>query len=287
MRKTFVVKKIPLTKSDGLEIYESFMNSRRKVVGTLKNGEVIECTDESVDNGVKYHQLADGRGWCRSRSFHRKYLYELTTIDKHFILNEFIPQQKSKFMEFMNPTNDNINGGLIVYSSCHLSKVQKHLENIVTIHCDQDYDGYSLRLSDLTGWVRKKYWSAIVTDDVPERDTVMEPTPPIHTPSTTLETTSVKAKTTTPRPKRKQLPKKVRDLVWKEYFDESIAQHLCLCCKKTMIRMNEFHVGHVVSLHDGGDSSIANLRPICAGCNLSMGTQNMIEFCIQYGYIIG
>ena len=39
-----------------------------------------------------------------------------------------------------------------------------------------------------------------------------------------------------------------------------------------------FEVGHVVSVHDNGDLSIENLRPICGLCNRSMGTMNMVEF---------
>ena len=39
-----------------------------------------------------------------------------------------------------------------------------------------------------------------------------------------------------------------------------------------------FEVGHVVSVHNNGDLSIENLRPICSLCNKSMSTRNMLEF---------
>ena len=39
-----------------------------------------------------------------------------------------------------------------------------------------------------------------------------------------------------------------------------------------------FEVGHVISVHDNGDLTIENLRPICSLCNKSMGVQNMVEF---------
>jgi len=43
-----------------------------------------------------------------------------------------------------------------------------------------------------------------------------------------------------------------------------------------------FHCGHIVSHANGGSMHIDNLRPICASCNLSMGTQNMNEFRQQF-----
>ena len=39
----------------------------------------------------------------------------------------------------------------------------------------------------------------------------------------------------------------------------------------------DFHVGHDVPESHGGATEIANLRPICARCNLSMGSQYTIR----------
>ena len=52
----------------------------------------------------------------------------------------------------------------------------------------------------------------------------------------------------------------------------------CLCCERTTIRQLEFHCGHVIAEAHGGTTTVDNLRPICAQCNLSMGTQNLFEF---------
>ena len=102
--------------------------------------------------------------------------------------------------------------------------------------------------------------------------------------------------TTTPAPaapsvatnqRRRPLPACVRDSVWNHYIGEDINKHRCLCCKQVKINNREFQVGHVISVRDGGTDEINNLRPICAPCNHSMGTKNMIEFVKTYGYYIG
>ena len=87
--------------------------------------------------------------------------------------------------------------------------------------------------------------------------------------------------------RRRPLPTSVRDCVWNHYIGEDINKHRCLCCKKVVINNRQFQVGHVISVRDGGTDEINNLRPICAPCNHSMGTKNMIEFVKTYGYYIG
>ncbi len=81
---------------------------------------------------------------------------------------------------------------------------------------------------------------------------------------------------------RKALPKKVREMVWTTYIGKDDGTSKCMCCKKTDIDQMNFHCGHVISANDGGSDKIDNLRPICALCNLSMGTQNMDDFIKKY-----
>ena len=87
--------------------------------------------------------------------------------------------------------------------------------------------------------------------------------------------------------RRRQLPASVRDSVWNNYIGEDINKHRCLCCKKGIITNRYFHVGHVISVKNGGTDEINNLRPICPPCNHSMGTTNMVEFVKTYGYYVG
>jgi hypothetical protein len=81
---------------------------------------------------------------------------------------------------------------------------------------------------------------------------------------------------------KKNIPKKIKELVWDKYIGEKYGTGICLCCNETLIKQMSFHCGHVKSEKNGGDSTLENLRPICASCNLSMGTRNMNEFMETY-----
>ena len=82
------------------------------------------------------------------------------------------------------------------------------------------------------------------------------------------------------------IPKSVKTAVWELYIGPDIVKHRCLCCKKSYIKNTEFHVGHVISEKYGGTLEISNLRPICAPCNYSMSSENMIEYIKKYGYYL-
>jgi len=86
--------------------------------------------------------------------------------------------------------------------------------------------------------------------------------------------------------KKAVIPKAVKTAVWELYIGPDIVKHRCLCCKKSYIKNTEFHVGHVISEKYGGTLEISNLRPICAPCNYSMSTDNMIEYIKKYGYYL-
>jgi hypothetical protein len=84
-------------------------------------------------------------------------------------------------------------------------------------------------------------------------------------------------------PKKKSIPKILKDLTWQRWIGDDIAKAKCLCCGVNEIKMNSFHCGHVVAEADGGPTTVDNLRPVCATCNLSMRTQNMEKFKGQHG----
>jgi 5-methylcytosine-specific restriction endonuclease McrA len=87
--------------------------------------------------------------------------------------------------------------------------------------------------------------------------------------------------------KKQVIPKNIKVIVWNHYIGENIIHHRCLCCKKVLISNTSFHAGHVISEKAGGTHEINNLRPICASCNHSMGSENMVDFVIKYGLYIG
>ena len=82
--------------------------------------------------------------------------------------------------------------------------------------------------------------------------------------------------------KPKNIPKKIRTLVWNEYIGKKIGESKCVCCNKTTIDKAEFQCGHILARANGGSDAVENLRPICAGCNTSMGVQHMEEYCTRF-----
>jgi len=124
-----------------------------------------------------------------------------------------------------------------------------------------------------------------------ETKIVAEPMPIIAEPISVVAEPIVaiveeKEKETT-KYKKQTIPKNIKVLVWNRYLGESMSSHKCLCCKQVTIQNTNFHVGHVIAEACGGTHEIGNLRPICAACNHSMGTRNMIEFVKEYGLYIG
>ena len=80
-----------------------------------------------------------------------------------------------------------------------------------------------------------------------------------------------------PQTARRSIPKRIRGLVWKAFHGESMTGH-CWCCNKHLEALDDWHAGHIVSHANGGKDNVANLRPVCISCNLSMGTEHMDEF---------
>jgi hypothetical protein len=104
--------------------------------------------------------------------------------------------------------------------------------------------------------------------------------------SSTLALRAVAPPQDAPKPpsrRRKQrIPKTLKRAVWDTYVGVDKGTAPCLCCERTSIRQLEFHCGHVISEARGGTTTVENMRPICAQCNLSMGTQNLFDFKARY-----
>jgi len=84
--------------------------------------------------------------------------------------------------------------------------------------------------------------------------------------------------------KKKHISSSLKKIIWDVYIGANIGTAKCMCCKHQEIRQIEFHCGHIISEKVGGETNLKNLRPICAKCNLSMKTTNMIEFMNACGY---
>jgi 5-methylcytosine-specific restriction endonuclease McrA len=82
--------------------------------------------------------------------------------------------------------------------------------------------------------------------------------------------------------KKKSIPKSLKKKVWDKWIGPNIGRTKCICCKHEEIRQIEFHCGHIIAEVNGGETNVDNLRPICAQCNLSMGSMSMDEFKKKY-----
>ncbi len=70
----------------------------------------------------------------------------------------------------------------------------------------------------------------------------------------------------------------MRYAAWNRTIGVTIGVYKCLCCNTSEISQQNFHCGHIVSRHNGGEDVVDNLVPICGSCNSSMGTNNMDDF---------
>jgi 5-methylcytosine-specific restriction endonuclease McrA len=131
-------------------------------------------------------------------------------------------------------------------------------------------------------------WSGFAAMEAAKRDIIerkshrynLDPPPPYEV--TPIRYTPVSSRTTKKKHKDK-IPRAVRNAVWVRYFPNSLTG-VCVCCKIEGITYGNFQAGHVISEHNGGSTTIDNLRPVCALCNTSMGTQNMDDFISKYGF---
>jgi 5-methylcytosine-specific restriction endonuclease McrA len=76
---------------------------------------------------------------------------------------------------------------------------------------------------------------------------------------------------------KRKIPRALREQVWIQNIGQHF-EHKCLvnwCQNK--ITAFDFHVGHNIPESKGGKTSIENLKPICARCNLSMGSKYTIS----------
>ena len=75
-----------------------------------------------------------------------------------------------------------------------------------------------------------------------------------------------------------KIPQSQRVAVWLKHCGE-VYNHKCYVkfCQK-VINAHEFHVGHIVAEANGGENCLSNYLPICATCNLSMGTKSIYEY---------
>jgi len=73
------------------------------------------------------------------------------------------------------------------------------------------------------------------------------------------------------------IPKALREQVWIRYAGRQFERKCLVPWCANIMTVFDFHVGHNIPESAGGATEIRNLRPICARCNLSMGSQYSIS----------
>ena len=86
------------------------------------------------------------------------------------------------------------------------------------------------------------------------------------------------------KPSRPKITGAMRLAVWETYIGQR-TKGKCFCCWKTEITQlsnyKTFHAGHIISDHNGGETSVENMLPICRDCNMNMGSTNWDEYVLQ------
>ena len=77
--------------------------------------------------------------------------------------------------------------------------------------------------------------------------------------------------------KKEHIPKAIREQVWLKYIGKKYDTKCTIIWCTNKISVFDFHVGHDIPESNGGTIDIANLRPICARCNLSMSNKFTIS----------
>jgi hypothetical protein len=75
---------------------------------------------------------------------------------------------------------------------------------------------------------------------------------------------------------RSTIPSSVKDRRWRIDCGNTIDSNCQVC--SIGISYTNCHVAHVISVKNGGNNNINNLRITCMSCNLSMSTMNLNEF---------
>ena len=73
------------------------------------------------------------------------------------------------------------------------------------------------------------------------------------------------------------IPKALREQVWLCHVGRVYESKCHVKWCQNIMTVFDFHVGHDIPESLGGATEIANLRPICALCNLSMGSTYTVQ----------
>ena len=78
-------------------------------------------------------------------------------------------------------------------------------------------------------------------------------------------------------PAKTYIPKALREQVWLNIYDQTFSNKCYIEWCTNKITPFTYHVGHNIPESKGGETTINNLFPVCAKCNLSMSNKYTIE----------
>ena len=78
--------------------------------------------------------------------------------------------------------------------------------------------------------------------------------------------------------RNKIMSPRLRMCVWNRWYGNSETGPCPICNKKIGVGKNGFHCAHIISHANNGETSINNLRPLCADCNNDMGKLNWDDY---------
>lgn len=81
-----------------------------------------------------------------------------------------------------------------------------------------------------------------------------------------------------PQRRRKPIPQALRWQVWLHYAGEHYKAKCAVPWCMNIMRITDFQAGHKQADAAGGETTLENLIPICASCNLSMGTEHFDDW---------
>lgn len=81
----------------------------------------------------------------------------------------------------------------------------------------------------------------------------------------------------TNKTKRKSIPKAIKNKCWDVNIGKEKGVGKCCVCM-TEINAKHFEAGHIISIKNGGQNNVSNLKPVCEECNKYMGSKNMDEY---------
>jgi hypothetical protein len=80
--------------------------------------------------------------------------------------------------------------------------------------------------------------------------------------------------------KKQKIPKALREQLWIQKVGKKFETKCKTTWCRNKINVFDYQAGHDIPESKGGDTTIANLVPICGRCNLSMGNQfNFKDWC--------